>query len=284
MNRNQISKSSIVNGGLDSQSRFDAGPDPALRRGALRKLIPQLPVFPVCAAEVIRASSCGYMTAEQLITLASKDQVLAGGLLQAANSAGNPWSGRVCSVKQAVMHLGEIRAAQVLVAAAMKPILAVVGHQKLWDHSLEAASVAHKLAFSSKMFDPAGAYVLALLHDVGELLLRLAPTEVRMSLQELVSAGCERSVAELLIFGATHGQAGADVLRHWCMPEAYVRAVEYHHDPETGGDIGAALLYLTEQWTEPDGVSLREDRLEYSLGALKLPEVLPYKWPSRIRS
>jgi hypothetical protein len=105
-----------------------------------------------------------------------------------------------------------------------------------------------------------------------------------MGMQELVAAGCERSVAELLFFGATHGQAGADVLRHWCLPETYVRAVEYHHDPETGGDIGAALLYLTEQWTEPNGDCLREDRLEYSLGALQLPEVLPYKWPSRIRS
>jgi putative nucleotidyltransferase with HDIG domain len=272
VNRNQISKSANA-----------VVPDPAIRRAELRALIPQLPVFPVCAAEVIRASSRGYLTAEQLISLASKDQVLAGGLLQAANSASNSWSGRVTSVKQAVMHLGEIRAAQLLVAAAMKPILAVVGHQKLWEHSLEAAAVAQKLAFSSKLFDPAGAYVLALLHDVGELLLRLTPLEARTNLHELVAAGCERSVAELLIFGATHGQAGADVLRHWCMPETYIRAVEYHHDPETGGDIGAALLYLTEQWTEPNGDRLREDRLQHSLGVLQLPEVFPHKCPPGIR-
>ena len=262
--------------------RLDVPVTPAQRRTLLRSLIPQLPVFPVCAAEVIRTASKGRVTAEQLIDVAGADQVLAGSLIQAANSASFTWSGNVRTLQQAVMYLGEVRATHLLISVAMKPILGVVGHQKIWEHSLEAASVAQKLSSSSNMFDPSSAYILGLLHDVGELLLRLAPSDASASIQSLVTSGCERGVAELLILGATHGQAGADVLRHWRMPEDYVRAVEYHHDPETGGDAGSALLYLAEQWTEPNGDRLREDRLDHSVGLLHLREAMPYTWSGAI--
>jgi putative nucleotidyltransferase with HDIG domain len=166
----------------------------------------------------------------------------------------------------------------------MKPIFFVVGHQTMWDHSLEAAAVAQKLSSNSKRFDASSAYILGLLHDVGELLLGLTSNEARATLQTLVAGGCERGVAELMAFGATHGQAGADVLRHWRMPEEYVKAVEYHHDPECGGGPGSALLYLAEQWTEPNGDRLHDDRLEHSLDVMQLQEVMPYKWQPAART
>jgi HD-like signal output (HDOD) protein len=218
------------------------------------------------------------MSSQQLIELAGHDQTLAGALVQAANGAKYTWSGKVRTLEQAVAYLGEIRATQMLVEAALKPILAAVSHRRLWEHSLEAAAVAHRLATSSRMMAPSDAYLLGLVHDAGALLLALAPADARASLRSLTNAGCETPVAELLIFGTTHAQAGADVLRFWNMPEDYIDAVEHHHDPETGGGAGAALLYLTEQWTEPDGDRLRDDRLDYSLATLNLKEALPYKW------
>ena len=170
-----------------------------------------------------------------------------------------------------------------LVEAAIKPILAVIGHRTLWEHSQEAAAVAQRFATSSGLISPSDAYLLGLVHDVGALLLALAPADAHASVRSLTASGCETPVAELLIFGTTHAQAGADVLRHWGMPEDYVNAVEHHHDPEVGGSTGAALLYLTEQWTEPNGDRLRDDRLEYSMAELNLNEVLPYKWGHALR-
>ena len=254
-----------------------------LTRAFLTPLLDRLPVFPVCAAEVLRVARGGQMTAAQLVSLANRDQVLAGHLVHAANAAKYTWSGQVRNVEQAVAYLGEIRATQMLVEAAVKPIMTVVGHRTLWEHSQEAAAVAHRLALSSGLVPPSDAYLLGLVHDVGTLLLALAPAEARAALQSLIAGGCETPVAELLIFGTTHAHAGADVLRHWGMPEDYVAAVEYHHDPEVGGGAGAAILYLTEQWTEPDGDRLRDDRLEFSMSELNLSEVLPYKWEHALR-
>jgi putative nucleotidyltransferase with HDIG domain len=232
---------------------------------------------------VIRAACKGPVKAEQLIDLAGADPVLAGNLIQAANSASYTWSGKVRTLQQAVMYLGEIRATHLLISVAMKPILSVVGHQQIWEHSVEAASVARKLCASSDVFDPSTAYILGLLHDVGMLLLRLGPAEAQANMLSLVEAGCERGVAELLFLGATHGQAGADILREWRMPPDFIAAVEFHHDPETSGDPGSALLYLAEQWTEPNGDRLREDRVEHSLAVLGLQEVMPEVWKPAAR-
>ena len=248
-----------------------------LSRSALTALVDKLPAFPSCAAEVLRAAQRGRITTEDLIHLASHDQVLAGGLVQAANGAKYTWSGKVQNLEQAVGYLGEVRATQMLVEAAMKPILAIIGHRRLWEHSLEAAAVAQRLAASSGLLKPSDAYLLGLVHDVGALLLSLAPADARAGVQALIAAGCETPVAELLLLGTTHAQAGADVLRYWGMPGDYVKAVEHHHDPEVAGGPGAALLYLAEQWTEPDGDRLRDDRLAYSLAALHLHEEKLYE-------
>lgn len=232
-------------------------------------LLKKLPAFPACAGEVIRRAATG-LSSEDVVRLAGTDQILAGSLIQAANSAAYTWSGTVGNLPQAVMYLGEVRAARVLVSAAMKPILGVVGHQKLFDHSLEVAHVAVQLASEKNVINPADAHILGLLHDVGELLFKIAPPEHGRRLTELVAAGVEKPVAEEMAYGLTHAQAGASVLRHWRMPEEYATAVEFHHSPEKGGSAGSALLYLAEQWTDPDGDVLTDCRLIYSLETLNL--------------
>ena len=268
---------------VDRAAHLHVPPTSRLSRAKLLPLVCNLPVFPDCAAEILRVARRGQINVERLVDLAGHDQVLAGALIKAANGAKYTWSGSVRSLKEAVIYIGEIRATQILVEAAIKPILAVVGHKTLWDHSLEAAAVAQRLATSSGLLRPSEAYLLGLMHDAGSLLLALTPADARAGFQALIAAGCETPVSELIMFGATHAQTGADVLRHWGMPDEYVTAVEHHHDPECGGGVGAAMLYLTEQWTEPNGDQLRDDRLEYSLESMNLCEALPYKWDHSLK-
>jgi putative nucleotidyltransferase with HDIG domain len=241
-----------------------------MTRAEICDLLDKLPVFPVCAAEVIRLARAGLST-EQLVALALSDQVLAGGLIKAANSAEYTWSGTVGTIQKAVLYLGEVRGTQVLLSTAIKPILAVVGHTKLSDHSLEVADVAVRLASAIPDIGKADAYVLGLFHDVGELVFKVAaPQELAERVEELVAAGADRLTAEHIVYGVTHAQAGADVLRRWGMPDEYVQAVELHHTPELTFGHGAALLYLAEQWTDANGDLLCERRLKHALNVLHL--------------
>jgi HD-like signal output (HDOD) protein len=65
-----------------------------------------------------------------------------------------------------------------------------------------------------------------------------------------MDSGCPSGLAELLICGASHSQAGGGVLRHWGLPEEWAAAVEFHHEPEHCDSALAALLYITEHLTE----------------------------------
>jgi putative nucleotidyltransferase with HDIG domain len=218
-------------------------------RPQLALLAPELPVFPAAALKVLRAARSNPLCSTQIVDLAMTDPVLAGSLLSAANAAAYTWSGTVRNVQAAVMYLGDIRAAAVLLAAALKPVMCPSGDQELWLHSLAAASAAEQLARLSDHINPNEAYTVALVHDVGKLLMQLAPPDVSAARQRLIRNGCAAAVAEVLTCGATHAEAGADVLRHWALPPEYIEAVEFHHEPEHTRSSFAALLYLAEQCT-----------------------------------
>jgi HD-like signal output (HDOD) protein len=234
----------------------------------LLDLTPHLPVFPAVAAEVIRTSREDGLSFDRLFQLASSDQTLAGQLIQASNTAAFSTVEPVRDLRKAVMLLGTDRASRILVAAAMKPLLTTKGLGDLWHHSLVAARVSELIAARASVCPAGDAYLLGLIHDVGRLLLRLAPNHVTAAAQKLVDSGCPTDLAELVICGATHSQAGGSVLRHWGLPEEWAVAVDFHHEPEHCDSALAAMLCITEHLTESAEDLPSMARLNASLQAL----------------
>jgi putative nucleotidyltransferase with HDIG domain len=225
---------------------------------------------------------------DDLVSVACSDAVLAGAVLQAANSVAFARSVPARDVREAVMYIGTTRACQVVLAAALKPVLTVRGGDALWRHSVESAAVAELLAERTKCIDPHEAYLLGLLHDVGKLLLSIAPAAARACKLKLTAAGVQEQVAEIITFGADHAIAGADVLRTWGLPDDYVAAVESHHEPERSVTGASALLYLVEFCTDseedlPSDVRLRRalDRTGLTLSDVNVTSDATRKplWP-----
>jgi putative nucleotidyltransferase with HDIG domain len=211
-------------------------------------LIPQLSVFPAVAAKALHQIQAHDVTVSTIVDIARTDQVLAGHLLSAANSALHGLQEPIRELTNAVVYIGVTIARRTLVAAIMKPLLVDVSD--LWSHSIAAAEVAAAIAAVSPNLDPEHAYVVGLLHDVGRLLLRRLPPRALTKSHRLVQNGCAMHVAEAVTFGMTHAEAGGHVLRRWSLPREYITAVEHHHEPELCDSVLAALLYLTEFWTE----------------------------------
>lgn len=239
-------------------------------RSKLLTLTNKLPVFPSVALEVIKDRREGEQSLDRLIELASSDQSLAGSVLQSANTAAFTVVESLRDIRRAVILLGTQRTSDILIAAAMKPLIAVPGFPGLWEHSLEAAQIAERIAQATGVCSAADGYVLGLLHDVGKLLLRLVPQPVTVVQNRLIKKGCSIAVAELLTVGASHADAGADVLRHWRLPNEYVAAVEYHHEPEHCDTPLAALLYVVEHRTASEEDLPSASRLNVSLRRLGL--------------
>ncbi|MBV8820582.1 MAG: HDOD domain-containing protein, partial [Acidobacteriaceae bacterium] len=117
----------------------------------------------------------------------------------------------------------------------------------------------------SKTIDPGEAFLLGLLHDIGKLALLLMPKGINSTLERLAARGCQISAAELVLCGFDHGDAGAEVLRHWKFADELIEAVEHHHEPERSEGPLASLLYLAEFWTDSDEDLPSNARLNYAL-------------------
>jgi len=114
----------------------------------------------------------------------------------------------------------------------------------------------------SKKVDPAEAFLIGLLHDVGKLAIALMPTELNSSLDRLIIKGCESSIAEVVVCGFDHAEAGADVLKHWKFSDELIAAVRFHHAPERNKSPMSSLLYVTEYWTDSEEDIPSNARLE----------------------
>ena len=59
--------------------------------------------------------------------------------------------------------------------SAVQPLVLFARLRRIWKHAVEAAQVAEQIATMSKTVDPAEAFLLGLLHDVGKLAVALMP-------------------------------------------------------------------------------------------------------------
>jgi HD-like signal output (HDOD) protein len=241
-----------------------------LQKADVEKLIPELPVMSDSALKVLRIAAAGEADNSELIQLAKSDQILAGAVLELANSATYARRDRTASIIDAVNLVGSVAALKVMVAAALRPLLRTEAMPDLWQHSQEAAQIAQEIATLTETISPEDAYTLGLLHDVGRLLFEIIPSGVRQRCHRLKKAGVQSAIAELLTCGITHAEASGAILRYWQLPDEYVKAVMHHHEPGHCDSALAALLYLVEFWTASDEDTPSAARLQDSLSRLGL--------------
>ena len=247
---------------------------PKLRRSSkedLIRLIPKLPVFPGNILELLRELRDGNPSIRKLVEFASRDQVFAGNLISCANSAAYSSARELTNLGHAVAYIGTERAAMILTALAMKPFIVGSGTVDLWRHALEAAAAAEELSKHCNLPNT-DSFLLGLMHDIGRLLLNIAPPHVNAARKRLEKNGCESQIAELLVCGTDHAGAGALVLDHWNFPLSFVEAVRFHHEPQATDSKLAALLYVVEFWAESNEDPASQVRLSIALERLGLSQ------------
>lgn len=185
----------------------------------------------------------------ELEKLATSDPVLAGRLIQVANSAIYSPVQRLGSVRQAITYVGGEKARKVMLAAALEPVFAGGGMHQVWKHSLRAAQLSEALAQSTGIMDANEALLLGLVHDIGRQQTQRVTANRQSACARLLNGGCPLTYVERLWFQRDHGDVGAEVLKTWDFPEHLIGAVRHHHRPEASEAVHAAVLYLTEFWT-----------------------------------
>jgi HD-like signal output (HDOD) protein len=209
---------------------------------ALQQLVTgmeKLPSLPMLYLEVTKIIASPHGSLEQVGEVVARDIGMAAKLLQLVNSAFFGLRRQVSSPVEAVKLLGldtvKALVLSVQVFAQFEPsLLLPLSLHALWEHSLATGSCAKSIARLEKSDRQAidEAYMVGLLHDVGQLILAAnLPEQYAKALVLAQEHHIPDWEAERAIFGASHGEVGAYLLGLWGLPETVTEALAFHHCP-----------------------------------------------------
>ncbi|MBS1874659.1 MAG: HDOD domain-containing protein [Acidobacteria bacterium] len=236
----------------------------------LLRTVSQLPVYPAIALKALALAAGDPASYSQISAMVSKDQVLAGRLIHAANSCLYSPVGQITTIGHAISYIGLEETRRIVTAASMRPLFASSELGAIWTHSLETSRRAEDLAERGGRISKDEAFLAGLMHDVGRLLEVKYSGEASVAYHRLLEGGCDPAFAETCIFGCDHAELGAMVLTGWSFPEPIVEAVRCHHRPEVANGGLAALLFLAEIQEATEGGEPSEAALEHAYAATGL--------------
>lgn len=115
----------------------------------------------------------------------------------------------------------------------------------LLGHSRAVAIVSQELAMLSGV-SPEKAYVVAILHDVGQLCFHLLDPAAFHEVYRQSAVDGRLLERETSTFGVDHAQMGAALAQHWLLPEEFVATILTHHDDHVVTSRLQAVVNLAE--------------------------------------
>lgn len=211
--------------------------NPAIAAAIARlRSIPSLPAIYNQLTAALRSETTSLGQIEEIV---ARDVGMATKILQLANSAFIGVHGRVPSLRQAVSLIGvdTVRTLTLSIHVFSRfdrhsAIAARVA--ALWEHSVEVAALAQKLATleTGNKAVAEECFAAGLLHDVGKvILLAERPTEFGNLQKRLDEDAGSIDEVETEVLGCSHAQLGGYLMSIWGLPTSLVQAVAFHHSP-----------------------------------------------------
>lgn len=196
----------------------------------LAKSLPSFPAIVIQLLDMLRDESASF---EVLTHLARNDPVISANILAQANHIRRIHSqSDLCDAAVAASIIGINRVRRIVVAAGMNHFVSnVPGGAFLFHHSLAVAIAAQELSvFSGQSQDLS--YITGMLHDVGQLCLRMLDAQAFEKAYRDSALDDNLVQHEAAVFGVDHCQIGAQLARHWSLPDEICSAILNHHSEE----------------------------------------------------
>jgi len=242
----------------------------------------KLPVLDRALQRVLTLAAREETSLAELVEALEQDPSLTTNVMRFANSAANGVRMPVRSVRQAVTMVGRTGVRRLaLDSVAYRFFERAAGNGgvsrgSMHVHALLVSRLAVLCAEHAGVSTD-GPHLAGLLHDCGKLVMPVAFGED--AVDEVAgshASGCGRALAELELFGADHGQAGALLAEASGVDDEIVRAIAWHHGGETAGvcpDCTTACVQLADQVASAvAGGDLDRDLCNAALAALGLPD------------
>lgn len=224
----------------------------------LRQAINKLDALPAVPAIAQRLLALDLNTEEgerKLLVLIEEDPLISAKIVGLANSAMIGASRRISTVKDSAMLLGVKRVQSVAIGIAIMTLMAKTktskfSMQDLWLHSIGISFAMLAIArFIPQKVRPHEdeLFLAGMLHDIGFMALAYLDPELSDRLHACLAEEPERPIVEIekTILNVGHEELGAELARHWNLPEEIISVIRHHHHPNTAdASIGRALARI----------------------------------------
>ena len=193
----------------------------------------EIPPMPNVAQQILRMVADPDTTAEKLQKVILADQALTTRILKIANSPFYGVPRAVRTLSTAIIILGYKMIRNLVLATATKSINRRFGltEMMMWEHSIGASIASFLIAKKVRFPDPEEAFLAGLLHDIGKQILNNYDSERYMRvIERAYNEDVTFYFAEKEIFGFSHPEVGALVVKKWKLSEELENAIRYHHD------------------------------------------------------
>jgi putative nucleotidyltransferase with HDIG domain len=223
---------------------------------ALKKVVSKidsLPSVPSLYLELVEELKSEDASIDRIGDIISKDMGLTAKILKLVNSSYFGLRQHISNPAKAVSLLGiDLIKAIVLTAGTLEKFqhLKFPGFsiEQMWEHAMRSAAFAKIIASDAelKRKEIDTAFMAALLHDIGKLLIATHMPSQFIEILALVRQQARTmSDAEMDIIGTDHAAVGAYLLGLWGLPDQIIDAAAFHHKPDSKPSSGLNTTIIT---------------------------------------
>lgn len=245
---------------------------PVNLREAIKNL-DTLPTLPIIAQKLLSLKTDTDEGEKQLLLLIEQDPQIMAKLIGLANAPILGSTRKITSISEAAIVLGIKRIKSVATGIAIMSLndATSTGNMKmqdLWMHNLGIAfaMLAIGRAIPRKL-RPADDYIFlaGMLHDIGYIALAHLDPQRSNELHTYLAAANARPVVEIekTLLDMSHDEMGAELARHWNLPEEIIEVIRYHHNPDAleapQDNPLIRMVYIAEKMLPAFGMSEHVD-------------------------
>jgi len=211
------------------------------------KLAGAIPAFPRVVSQLLDMVEDEGASLDRLVRMAKGDPVILAQILAMAN--------RIRRIHAQPDISDPFLAASLIGMNQLRRVVVTVAMNRFSDshanasfmraHSQAVAIVAQELAFMVGV-SPEGAYVLGILHDIGQLGFHVLDGELFNAIYAESARDGRLIEREREAFGLDHAELGGALAEYWMLPADYVASIRMHHDPLIANGRLQAVINIAE--------------------------------------
>ena len=203
---------------------------------SMERKIDELPLLPQVLVRILQLDPSSENYYEEFGKLTKEDPAFAVRVVALANSSASAPVVPVVTIRDALTRMGIETIRRLVASLAVQRVFLPTkpNEVSLWQHSVCTAFAAAKIAelVPNLDVDPAEAYLIGLLHDVGRFVMFEHAAPELLAVDESKWETPEELIeADVEVYKFTHAELGYRACRHWQLPVRICEAIKLHHTP-----------------------------------------------------